>query len=369
MTMTMWLRLITRLVTFLSFWVSKLEMMPSLALEKHLLLVESFISHLCMDRWMQNSIAACYIQSLVTTSKLLSADQRYGYSRAETAMGQQKPSQCSSRLRQQPGLAGWDELQKYGPNVAQFSQEFDFLTHHLKEYRTRSRPRLPWRESSHDHFVNKQGMPFWSPTTYRPFLREILGLPCGINEMRHALVEHFRSSPESSDATLAEFLARLCKHTLRTQISIYDCWTHQEHTSQALCYLVKSALNSILEEPPTTSGATSSDNEQEVDSDDLRSPRELCALIPSDVNTGHPATFLANVLKYTHDGRNAQLAWFRELDTCPNNYEFPAGTDASHEKKNSYPIDIYLHRLEGLYELRTPKRRIFMVVRKPSTQP
>ena len=158
-------------------------------------------------------------------------------------------------------------------------------------------------------------------------------MPCGINEMRHALVEHFRSSTESSDARLAESLARLCKHTLRTQICIYDSWTHQEHTSQAICYLVKSALNSILEEPPTTSGATSSDNEQEVDSDDLPSPTELCALIPSDVNTGHQDTFLAKVLKYTHDGRDAQLAWLRELDTCPNYYEFQAGTDVSHEKK------------------------------------
>ena len=146
------------------------------------------------------------------------------------------------------------------------------------------------------------------------------------------LLEHFRSSTESSDARLAESLARLCKHTLRTQICIYDSWTHQEHTSQAICYLVKSALNSILEEPPTTSGATSTDNEQEADSDDLPSPTELCALIPSDVNTGHQDTFLANVLKYTHDGRDAQLAWLRELDTCSNYYEFQAGTDVSHEK-------------------------------------
>ena len=108
-----------------------------------------------------------------------------------------------------------------------------------------------------------------------------------------------------------------------------------------MCYLVKSALNSILEEPPTTSGATSSDNEQQVDSDDLPSPRELCALIPSDVNAGRPDTFLAKVLKYTYDGRDAQLAWFRELDTCPNHYEFQAGTDVSHEKNQLY----YRHSL------------------------
>ena len=145
--------------------------------------------------------------------------------------------------------------------------------------------------------------------------------------MRHALVEHFRSSPESSDARLAESLARVCKHTLRTQINIYDRRTQQERTSQALRYLGKSALNSIFDEPPTTSGTTSSDNEQEVDSDDLPSPGELCARIPSDVNPGRPDVFLAKVLKYTHDGRDARLAWPRELDTRPNYYEFQAGTD------------------------------------------
>ena len=112
----------------------------------------------------------------------------------------------------------------------------------------------------------------------------------------------------------------------------YDRRTQQERTSQALRYLGKSALNSIFDEPPTTSGATSSDNEQEVDSDDLPSPGELCALIPSDVNPGRPDVFLAKVLKYTHDGRDARLAWLRELDTRPNYYEFQAGTDVSREK-------------------------------------
>ena len=183
MTMTMWLKLIKHLLTFLSFWVSKLEMTPSLALEKDLLLVESFISHLRMDRWMQNSIAACYIQSLVTTSKSLGADQRYGDSRVETAMGQSK-SLHNVVVVSDNNLVwlvemGYKTVAKYGPNVVQFNQEFDFLTHHLREYRTRSRPRLLGRESSHDHFVNKRGMPFQSSSTYRPFLRETWACPAG----------------------------------------------------------------------------------------------------------------------------------------------------------------------------------------------
>ena len=70
MTMTTWLKLVELLVTFLSFGASKSEVTPSLALVKNLPLVESFISHLRKDRRVQNSTAACYIQSLVDHFKL-----------------------------------------------------------------------------------------------------------------------------------------------------------------------------------------------------------------------------------------------------------------------------------------------------------
>ena len=68
--MTTWLKLVELLVTFLSFGASKSEVTPSLALVKNLPLVESFISHLRKDRRVQNSTAACYIQSLVDHFKL-----------------------------------------------------------------------------------------------------------------------------------------------------------------------------------------------------------------------------------------------------------------------------------------------------------
>ena len=42
---------------------------------------------------------------------------------------------------------GYNTAAKYGPNVVQFDQEFDFLTKHLREYRTGSRPRLLCRYS------------------------------------------------------------------------------------------------------------------------------------------------------------------------------------------------------------------------------
>ena len=78
MTVTTWLKVVERLFTFLSFGASKLEVTPSIALVKKKPLGESFISHLRTDRRVQNSTTACYIQSLVTTSNFLGADQRYG---------------------------------------------------------------------------------------------------------------------------------------------------------------------------------------------------------------------------------------------------------------------------------------------------
>ena len=67
--------------------------------------------------------------------------------------------------------------------------------------------------------------------------------------MRHALVEHFRSSPKSSHVRLTKSLPRACKHSLRTQICTYDRRTEPERRSQVLRYLNRSARNFILGEP------------------------------------------------------------------------------------------------------------------------
>lgn len=136
--------------------------------------------------------------------------------------------------------------------------------------------------------------------------------------MRHALVEHFCSSPESSDVRLAESLARVCKHSLKTQIHIYDRRTEPERRSQALSYLNRSAVNFILDEPPCSPAIDGSDQETE----DLPSPGEMCALVPADSSQKSPSVFLAKVLKYTMDGKSARLAWFKELETRPTYYEF-----------------------------------------------
>jgi len=50
------------------------------------------------------------------------------------------------------------------------------------------------------------------------------------------LVEHFRFSPESSDAMCTKSITHVCKHSLRTQINRYDQRTEPERRTQALCY-------------------------------------------------------------------------------------------------------------------------------------
>ena len=261
---------------------------------------------------------------------------------------------------------GYKTLSKHGPNVVEFDSEFQFLTYHLREYCSVSRPKLLPRKDLHDYFfVNKHGMPFSSSGSFSNYLarlfKENLGFSCGINEMRHALVEYFRSSPESSDTRLAESLARVCKHSLRTQINIYDRRTEPERRSQALRYLNRSAVNFIFEEAPTTS-ADVSDEER----DDLPAPGEICALVASDAVAKNPEVFLAKVLKYTPDGKNARLAWLKELESRPDHYQFQAGTDVWQERTSAllYPVDVTYHRSDGTYELRTPKERIYALVSK-----
>ena len=110
---------------------------------------------------------------------------------------------------------------------------------------------------------------------------------------------------------LAESLACVCKHSLRTQINIYDRRMEPECRSQALSYLNRPTVNFILDEAlcsPTTDG---SDRETE----DLPSPGEMCALAPSDSSQKNPSVFLAKVLKYTAHGKSARLAWFKEVET------------------------------------------------------
>ena len=256
---------------------------------------------------------------------------------------------------------GYKTASKYGPNVVRFdSSEYRFVTSHLKEYKGVSRPRL-LSEDKHDYFfVNKRGTQFKTSSSFSRYLslifQEHLGFPCAINEMRHALVEHFRSSPESSDVKLAESLARVCKHSLRTQIQIYDRRTEPERRSQALSYLNRSAINFILDEPPCSPATDGSDRETE----DLPSPGEMCALVPSDSSQKNPSVFLAKVLKYTAYGKSVRLAWFREVETRPTYYEFQPGTGVWEERTSSliYPIDVVFHRLDGTYELRTPKKQL-----------
>jgi len=263
---------------------------------------------------------------------------------------------------------GYKTASKYGPNVIRFdTTEYQFVTYHLREYKGVSRPRL-LSEDKHDYFfVNKRGTQFKAASSFSHYLsaifQEHLGFPCAINEMRHALVEHFRSSPESSDVRLAESLARVCKHSLRTQINIYDRRTESERTSQALSYLNRSAVNFILDEAPSACSPT---DDSDHETEDLPSPGEMCALVASDATQENPKVFLAKVLKYTVDGKSARLAWFKEVETRPTFYEFQVGTDVWQEKTSSliYPVDVVFHRLDGTYELRTPKKRLCSMAKK-----
>ena len=172
---------------------------------------------------------------------------------------------------------GYKTVKKYGPNVIEMS-EFHFVDFHLKRYVERSRPKLVPRGCVHDFFfISKRGSPFKSPGSFSSYLakifRENLGFHCTMNEMRHALVENFRSSKESSDVQLAESLARVCKHSLRTQIQVYDRRSQHERTKRALQYLNQSAVNAIVDDSVGTPYHADEEEEDEG-SYELRSPKK-----------------------------------------------------------------------------------------------
>ena len=118
----------------------------------------------------------------------------------------------------------------------------------------------------------------------------------------------------------------------------------------------------IIKPPACSPSAEDSDREE----DDLPSPGEMCALVPSDASRKNPETFLGRVLKYTADGKTARLAWFKEIESRPTFYDFQAGSDVWKEKTSAliYPIDVVYHRLDRTYELRTSKERLFSLISK-----
>ena len=259
-------------------------------------------------------------------------------------------------------------VKRYGPNVIEIS-EFHFVHYHLKRYVEQSRLRLIPRGCIHDFFfVNKGGKPFKVSSSFSSYLakifRENLGFHCTMNEMSHALVENFRSSKDSSDVQVAESLARVCKHSLRTQIEVYDRRSQQERTKRALHYLHQSAVDAIVDEIPGTSHNADNDDSSSEEAD-LPSPGEICALIPADASPRSPDIFLAKVLKYASDGQTVRLAWLEQIEGTPNHYRFQVGHSVWEENVTSliYPLDVFYNRDEGYYELRSPKKDIYQRVR------
>ena len=108
-----------------------------------------------------------------------------------------------------------------------------------------------------------------------------------MKKMRHALVENFRSSKESSDVHLAESLAHVCKHISRSQIQVYDRRSQQERTKCALDYLNQSAVSAIVDDTADTSYHADVEDQEEQNSSgegEIEQPTlgEICALMPGD---------------------------------------------------------------------------------------
>ena len=84
-----------------------------------------------------------------------------------------------------------------------------------------------------------------------------------------------------SDVQLAESLARVCKHSLHTQIEVYDRRSQHERRKCALDYLNQSAVNVIVDDTPVTS-YNADDKKEDLSGEESNppAPGDICVLIP-----------------------------------------------------------------------------------------
>ena len=187
-----------------------------------------------------------------------------------------------------------------------------------------------------------------------------------MNEMRHALVENFRSSKDSSDVQLAESLA-LSASTVCAPKYRYTTKGVSTKGRNALCItLINQQLTpSLMTLQVTSYNADDEDEDLSGEESYPPAPGEICALIPADARATSPDIFLAKVLKYSSDGQTVRLAWLQQVEGKSNHYKFQVGHSAWEEKISSliYPLDVSYNRDEGSYELRSPKKEIYQQLR------
>ena len=266
------------------------------------------------------------------------------------------------------------------------------------------------RGNQHNYvFVTATGLAFSSPlfTDYleHMFEREV-NIRAGTTKLRHAVVTHVLSLPESSNLNVRESLASLMRHSLKHQRFTYCDISRQDQT-----YLSRQLLNRSLEPAacnpndvggnipavasPSAIDTTDAEEGQSpevgslelaacnlnnvggeipsvaspspMDQTDAESGPEvgdIVALIDGATTClGDASIFLAKVIRFEENGMEALLMELRKIPGEESLYRAVAHS-SWHESKNSliFPVDVAWDKRRQVYELRSTIKEIYSAV-------
>ena len=256
-------------------------------------------------------------------------------------------------------------LRSHGPSKFEINDP-EWLIPYLKEY-IRKRDDLLCGKSHSFMFMTATGLAFTS-STFTSYLGNLfereVRIRAGTTKLRHALVTHVLSLPESESLRLRESLAVLMRHSLKHQQVTYCDISRQDRTS-----LSRDLLNKSIEEASEI--AESSTVATAVRSRRSKSVQRPCG----EVSVGDIVALLDGVSTCAEDasvlvgrvmkikGDDVLIMEFGKIEGSETLYR--AVVDSSWwEKLDSviYPIDIVYDSKKQAYELRSSAAEIYRVV-------
>ena len=262
-------------------------------------------------------------------------------------------------------------LSTHGPARTCLSEPC-WLVDYMKLYLVERVERLLKAGNEHDYvFFGKQGKPFTAPSlcVYMAsvFKREI-GVHATTTKLRHALVTHVMSLPESESLRLRESLATLMRHSLKYQQVTYCDRSRAEKTS-----LSRNLLNKSIEEATFSAGGAgnvvSGGEGGGCASNGQRERRklgvgDLCAVLDKISTCEEDAAFfLGRIVRFSDDEDEVLLMEFRKISEDEPFYK--AAVDQSWwEPVDAVisPLDIVFDPARRAYELRSSAADIYRAV-------
>lgn len=212
--------------------------------------------------------------------------------------------------------------------------------------------------NSHDYFlVNHHGNPFTVPC-FNKYIGNIFEKHCnfrlGINDIRSSLVTFFLTLPESQDNQMAESMATVMKHSVRSQRRFYDQRSTEVKKAPALRFLAHTATSAIFEDNAIIANESDTKVDDEGYSNINPISGDFVALVANNSTNSSPQIFIGRIIRYSKDRKDVLLAHMEEVSE--NLFKLVIGK-SYFESTDSliFPIDIVYKASDRVYELRSDK--------------